>query len=237
METYSYGIDFFSDEVLENAVHRLMRRVDDALIRHNPHTNIIDPFAAIFEASLLKISLDEWFPTEVTRQLNKTLSNAVGDFHQDLLGRLPGWESTGTSGGYYDLKSTKPFGVNQQLAIAEVKNKYNTLNSGGKEKIYDNFQNLRALPEYKNHTFYLIEIIQRQSSGDIEWQLSNRAARKDIRRIGAQQVYAETTGQGDAFFRLFNAVTRVLEEKYGFDQQSSQSISAAELFGKAYDRG
>ncbi|MDR3070742.1 MAG: Eco47II family restriction endonuclease, partial [Propionibacteriaceae bacterium] len=132
--SYSYGIDFFSDDVLEGAVSRLLARVDAARQNHDIHKNVIDPFAALFEATHMRISIEDWFPVEIQRQINKSLTNAVGDFHQELIGKLPGWNSTGKSGGVVDLEHFGPFGANGKPAMAEVKNKFNTMSSKTQER-------------------------------------------------------------------------------------------------------
>lgn len=232
--TYSYGIDFLSDEILEHTIAKLLARVQPGRHKSNPHRNVIDPFAAAFEATSLALTLDDWFPTETARQINKAVTNAVGDFHQELLGHLPGWRSTGTTGGFIDLRRDEPFGVNNQPALAEVKNKFNTMNSGGQQKIYDNFQNMCSQPEYKKHTFYLIEVIQKTPSGDVEWAPGNRATRPDIRRIGAAQVYAESTGQPDAFAAMFRAVVQVLTKKHDFHNGNDSVTTIDDLFTRAY---
>ena len=83
------------------------------------YSNVIDPFSALFEAMSINIKLSGWIKKEKSRQLQKTIQNAIGIFHQEILGSFSGWKSLGT-GSVVDL-------VNEDLKIiAEVKNKYNT---------------------------------------------------------------------------------------------------------------
>ena len=88
--------------------------------------NTIDPFSAIFDAALKGVSADEWMTLELARQNQKSLQNAIGTFHQRLLGSVDGWEDQ-AAGGSVDLRN------DARTVIAEVKNKYNTMNSSSSE--------------------------------------------------------------------------------------------------------
>ena len=234
MEKFTYGIDFIEDSVLESLLSSLLGRVAAAKQKNNPHKNIIDPFTAMFQATSLQISIDDWFPTEENRQINKSISNAVGDLHQELIGQLPGWRSTGRNGGVVDLVHEAPYGPNNQPVLAEVKNKFNTMNAGAQEKLYDNLQNALGWPTYKNYSGYLIQIIQRKPSGDVPWWPSKRAERDDIRRIGAKQVYADATGNPEAFTELFLAIRKVLQQHHGLNFSSDDDLMIMALFDRAF---
>jgi hypothetical protein len=82
--------------------------------------NIIDPFSAIFEMSGFEIDYLTWLKSETTRQAQKTLQNHIGDFHQNILGYSEGWTNMKV-GNVIDLVSEK------NKAIAEIKNKFNTI--------------------------------------------------------------------------------------------------------------
>ncbi|MCQ9172441.1 Eco47II family restriction endonuclease [Corynebacterium amycolatum] len=234
-ERYSYGINFFTDTQLKGAIVELMSAARKARERQNIHKNVIDPFSAIFEASSLGVTMNEWRDLERQRQANKSLTNAVGAFHQHLIGCLPGWESTGRSGGLYDLKSSRPFGPMGKPVIAELKNKFNTMNKSGKSAQYEEFEHILRMPEYKgNFTCYLIEVIQKNRTNDQPWVIPNHGYREDIRLVCAADVYADATGQDDAFEKLFKAIKAVLEDEYGFSD-GVESETALDLFELAFN--
>lgn len=234
MTTYSYGLDFFSDSFLEDEVAKLISKISKSRKKHNPYKNVIDPFGAVFEAALNNTALEEWFPAEVTRQMNKTLSNAIGDFHQNLLGGLPGWSNLGASGGIVDLVHEGNFGALQKPAIAEVKNKFNTLNAGGKEHIYDGFQDAMRW-SYQGHVCYLIEIIPKKQKPDSPWRVANRGLNENIRLISAVEVYALSTGDSKAFKKLFSALNMILSRHYNYDLTPEADSLAGELFNRAFE--
>ena len=166
-----------------------------------------------FELALSSKTPEEWSEREIERQVNKALANALGDFHQALIGELPGWKSTGATGGLFDLIHENPFGSRGRPVIGEVKNKFNTLNAGGQRNTYDTFQNILNMPNYKGYDCYLIQVVQKRPSGDVVWFPSQRGRREDIRMIGAQELYSLSTGNTRAFQDFFAAICAVLDAR------------------------
>jgi hypothetical protein len=99
----------------------------------NIHRNVIDPFSALFDALRQDISVEQWLTQETMRQSQKTLQNAIGDFHQKILGSVVGWDDLGT-GHIFDLKN------DSEKIIAEIKNKHNTTKGNHKVAIYDDLK-------------------------------------------------------------------------------------------------
>ncbi|MDY5129816.1 Eco47II family restriction endonuclease [Actinotignum urinale] len=230
-----YGVDFFPEGVLQKEIDKVIDRVHRAKETKNIHKNVLDPFATVFEAALTRLSVEQWLEQEVIRQTNKALSNAIGDFHQAMIGFLPGWQSLGGSGKRFDVVHEGSFGVTQQPVIADVKNKFNTLNASGKEKLYQEFMEAKRLPEYKKYTCYLVEVIQKHPTGDREWAPSDFGTRPDIRIIGARELYERSTGDKDAFTKFFNAIVHYLHDTYGQQGSALTSPLITELFTRAFE--
>lgn len=229
MSTYSYGIDFFDDATLETEINTLLARASKKV---DPHKNVVDPFAILFQAAIADSKISDWQGLEIARQSNKSLTNALGDFHQTMLGKLPGWESTGASGGLVDLKHPTPFGMRQTPALAEVKNKFNTMNSSGQLKQFETFQDILRIPEYKSYTCYLIQVIQQAPHDDIPWKIPGRGEQENIRIISAPRVYALSTGDSRAFPKFLRAVLQVLEQRHGLTFDGEDEHALADLLGR-----
>lgn len=74
------------------------------------------------------MSKEEIGTIEKSVALTKTFQNAIGDFHQEVLGSAKGWRSTGTSGGVLDIMSDNPIKqAGNKKILAEVKMRYNTI--------------------------------------------------------------------------------------------------------------
>ena len=234
-----YGLSFMDSQNLYKATDKLVRRIESARSNANPYKNVVDPFGALFDAGLVTgLTSKDWLNTERSRQIGKSLSNAVGDFHQELIGYLPGWESTGLSGGVVDLVHTGPFGERKTPVIAELKNKHNTMNSSSAEALHTRFQDALKWPNYKNYTAYLIEVIPKKPGGkDEPWAPAGRGKIDKIRRIDAASIYKISSG-GDshAFEKLFNVLPEVLMDIKGENRDLltiQQDSGFRDLFRKA----
>ncbi|WP_181150365.1 MULTISPECIES: Eco47II family restriction endonuclease [unclassified Arthrobacter] len=207
------GIDPDRFELITN---QFFNKVTSAREQIDINKNVVDPFAAVIEAAASNLSMIEWVRAEVDRQLQKALSNHVGYYHQELIGLLPGWESTGTSGGNYDAIHRTPFQTNigSYPVIAEVKNKHNTMNSSSTSKLRENFISYLGRPEFKGYVAYLIQIIPRPGRNtDIPWVVNRYGEWDKIRLIDAKTVYERSTQDPDALRKVFEAIPVVLSSK------------------------
>jgi len=114
-------LSFISNEDLYNHVRVVLETTQQAsdLAEENLYSNVVDPFSALFDALRQKITLVGWASQEKTRQIQKTMQNALGEFHQAVLGSMDGWENLPV-GHVIDVRNTK------KKIIAEIKNKHNT---------------------------------------------------------------------------------------------------------------
>ncbi len=177
-------------------------------------TNTIDPFSALFDAMHQGISLEQWLDQEKARQTQKTLQNALGGFHQEILGSIPGWESMGT-GNVFDLKNDK------LKIIAEVKNKYNTTKGNHKVAIYDDLKD-QLKTKYKGYTSYYVEVIPKGKTvynkpftPPDNRTHKRRAVRNDIRVIDGKSFYGLAAGDSEAIKKFYNALPIVIKELLG----------------------
>ena len=203
-------------------------------------TNAIDPFSALFDALLQGISLKQWLEQEKARQTQKTLQNALGGFHQEVLGSIPGWISLGT-GNVFDLKN------DSLKIIAEVKNKYNTTKGNHKVAIYDDLNGQLGVG-YKGYKAYYVEIIpKKRMVYDKPFTPSDnrthqrRDAREDIRVIDGKSFYELATGDSEAIKKLYNVLPAVINNLLSKDgnktnhsyQQGDDSSFSADIIRDA----
>jgi Eco47II restriction endonuclease len=140
-------LDFVEDQKLEKIITNVLTKGKDAIsnVRAEKkfHYNVIDPFSVIFEMASFEMSLDQWTTNEKTRQAQKTLSNAIGNFHQDILGSIDDWQCLAT-GNIVDIVN------HDKKIIAEIKNKHNTLKGSDKSGLYSKLEDLVMR---KGHTY------------------------------------------------------------------------------------
>jgi len=209
-------VSWIADEDFKLVTASLIDSVENGIKKSNENLtrNVIDPFTLLFEMSLFQLSGDDWKENEVHRQAQKALTNAVGNFHQKLLGRLTGWQDLGTE-NQVDLCNA------QKRIIAEVKNKFNTLNAGGLVKLYDTLNTLVSKKEsmFKGYVSYYVEIIPKNGIRFDEcFTPSNSSTGTKcnenplVRRIDGASFYALATGVEDALKQMFMVLPGVIRD-------------------------
>ena len=174
--------------------------------------NVIDPFSAAFNCLVKGIAPSNWLELEKARQIQKTLEDSLGRFHQDVLASMPGWTRVGLT----DI-------VNRDLMIiAEVKNKYNTTKGVDKVRIYDDLQNMLGHKDYWDFAGYYVEVIPRSPRPyDVPFTPSDnrahiRRAKNDrIRRIDGCSFYARASGHEGALRILYHTLPKVISDILG----------------------
>jgi len=207
-------LSWITDEQLKLALEKLINAVKKGKMKAEKDfsRNVIDPFAATFTMSLLELSYVQWKHTELHRQAEKSLTNAVGGFHQNVLGCIKGWEDLQTS-NQVDLVNY------EHKIIAEIKNKYNTLNAGGTVALYKRLSELvnNKSSCFKGYTAYYVTIIPGTPDGvDTIFAPSDNATGEHctldekIRVIDGVRFYALASGSPSAFSDLYKALHQVL---------------------------
>lgn len=227
-------LNFVSDQRILELATEVFDSVRKAELRvkKNLDKNVIDPFSAVFDAARSGLTIDEWFESERNRQVQKTLQNAIGTFHQRLLGSMPGWIDT-KSGGSVDLRS------DARKIIAEVKNKHNTMNSSSAEAVFKKFENhLRYVD--KGFVAYLVAIVPKSPHRyDRAWTHSAKLAsqRQDIREIDGASFYALVTGDENALAQIYQKLIESLSILTADHQRQLMSDAKTRvLFDKVYGK-
>lgn len=225
-------LPYISDELLLKYTKDVLDRVLVAYTESEEqiHSNVIDPFSALFDAMRQGITMTDWLNQERSRQVQKTLQNAVGDFHQNILGSVEGWQNPGRGGGY-DLIS------HDNKILVEIKNKHNTLNSSAAESTYRKLA--RYIDEdYKGYTAYAVFIVPKHVSDyDTPWSPNQirMPLRDDIRKVDGESFYDLVTGHKDSLEQLFDILPEVIASELHLDSiDPHEKFVFKELFTKAY---
>ncbi|WP_439273579.1 Eco47II family restriction endonuclease [Pseudochrobactrum sp. HB0163] len=228
---------YISDQNLDAALKKLYDRAQAGLKRAKDDfdRNVIDPFSLIFEMDQFGIATpNDWVRFEERRQAQKNLVQAVGNFHQDILGSVEGWINTGHGGGV-DLISE------ENRILAEVKNKHNTIKGSDRTGLYDSLAD-EVLPKnskYHGYTAYYVEIIPKgEKRFDKPFTPSTRQtglqkpANDKIRTIDGASFYKLVTGRDHALKELFEVLMTDLSNKYNLDKAKKDVIYS--YFNKAF---
>lgn len=233
-------LSWISDEKLISACTRLASAVQQGKqqVESRFDRNVIDPFGACFSMALLNMSANEWKRTEIHRQIDKALSNAIGAFHQQILSSINGWEDLNNS-NQVDLVNT------ERKIIAELKNKHNTLNAAGTITLYKKLSEMVNSKSscYKGFTSYYVTIIPKSPSGvdglffPSDNALGERCKQDEkIRVIDGLRFYSLASGSSTALQDLFKAIPVVFHDQRIGDIQEKDYAFSSLLFCKAYDK-
>ena len=117
------------------------------------YRNKIDTFKLTFDAKFNDLDEEKVIETEILRQIDKSINNAIGTFHEQILGGIEGFERGSLSG--FDIKA------NDDTLFADIKNKHNTMNSSAAESL---FQKLAHFADtYKQAKCYWVQILAKGS--------------------------------------------------------------------------
>ncbi len=120
-------LPWVSEADFERELERLKTSYKDALNKAEERRkrNVVDPFSSLMIAETFGMTTAEELSfSQDTESATRGSSNAIGHFHQGILGSVAGWENYNRG---YDLRSEK------QKMIVELKNKHNTLNDNDKK--------------------------------------------------------------------------------------------------------
>lgn len=200
MEKYDeYKISFINKKNFEKHVSETIEKYDETLNKidlNKFNSNIIDPIKLTFDKALFRKSWEDVIELEIHRQRDKSNTNAIGYFHQNMFKYINNCEVP-TEG--FDVIFTKKDGNH---ICVEMKNKHNTMNANSSQKTYINLQN--HILECPNDECYLVEVIAPKSR-NIPWEISvdkKHCKNEKIRRVSIDQFYKIVTGVDDAFHQI-----------------------------------
>lgn len=205
----NWNLDFITKEDLKEHIKNTIatyERTLDGINLDRFNSNIIDPIKMVFDSKVYRKNIEEVIQDELTRQRDKTNSNAIGYFHQNMFRYLANCEVPKEG---FDVIYTN---ANGQKIYVEMKNKHNTMNSSSSQKTY-----MRMLNKVANDTeaiCYLVEVIAKNSQ-NIVWKVSldnQRVENERIRRVSIDKFYEIVTGDSEAFYKLCMVIPEIIDE-------------------------
>lgn len=194
-----YNISFIKQEDFEKHVAKTIATYNETLKSIDLtkfNSNIIDPIKLTFDKALFRKSIEEIIELEIHRQRDKSNTNAIGYFHQNMFRYIGGCEVPQQG---FDVIVTQKDG---KKIYVEMKNKHNTMNSSSAQKTYIGMQN--QILKNPDDKCFLVEAIA-PCSRNIAWGCSidnHHVSDERIRRVSMDKFYAIVTGIEDAFYQI-----------------------------------
>ena len=204
-----WNLDFIDRNDFKKHVSDTIKTYDNTLKGidlHSFNSNIIDPIKLTFDSKVYRKTIEEVIENELVRQRDKTNTNAIGYFHQNLFKYIDNCEVPNVG---FDVIYTRP---NGSRVYVEMKNKHNTMNSSAAGKTYIKMQS--QLLEDDDCACFLVEAIAKKSQ-NIKWSTTvdgKNVSHKKIRRVSLDQFYALVTGENDALYQMCMVLPKVIEK-------------------------
>lgn len=200
----NYNLGFISNDDIYKHVKDTVESYRREITLNQFNENIIDPIKLTFDSKVYGRTLRQAIEDECFRQIDKSNTNRIGYFHQNLFNYAGnGW-----------IVPKEGFDVeNDGLHIyVELKNKHNTMNSASSQKTYMKMQ--AKLLDDDKATCYLVEAISKKSK-DETWKITlDKRARSHnrIRRMSMDKFYELVFGDPMAFYNLCIALPDIIQD-------------------------
>lgn len=217
-------LSFISDEHLlfciEN-LHKSYLKAKANVSKKKFYKNKIDTIKLTFDAKFNDLDEETLIKTEINRQIDKSINNSIGTFHEQILGGISGYEMGNLSG--FDIKAT------DNTLFADLKNKHNTMNSSSAESL---FQKLAKYADtYKQAKCYWVQVLAKNSFNE-KWfgEINGKEySHSRVFKISGDQFYKLLSGKENALCELYQVLPQAISD-YLSKQESEvlQNNSALE---------
>ncbi len=200
-------VSYISDDHLLKCIANLYKsylKAKSNVSKKNFYSNKVDTIKLTFDSNFNNINEESLIQAEILRQIDKSINNSIGTFHEQVLGGIPGYEVGVLSG--FDIKAT------DDTLFADIKNKHNTMNSSSSEALFQKLA--RYADSYKKAKCYWVQILAKSSfyelwSGEIN---GKEYSHSRVYKISGDQFYALLTGKDDALFQLYKALPNAIND-------------------------
>jgi len=200
-------VNFISDQHLLTCIgnlHNAYLKAKNNITKKNFYSNKVDTIKLTFDSKFNDIDEEQLIQSEILRQIDKSINNSIGTFHEQILGGIKGFEAGNLSG--YDIKAI------DNTLFADIKNKHNTMNSSAAEALFQKLK--RYADDYKQAKCYWVQILAKGSfcelwSGDIN---GKEYSHSRVYKISGDQFYALLSGQQDAMLQLYKALPIAIKD-------------------------
>src|SRR3989339_268847 len=191
-------VKFISDEHLLYCIANLYKaylKAKNNITKKNFYTNKVDTIKLTFDSKFNNIDEESLIQAEILRQIDKSINNSIGTFHEQILGGIKGFEVGILSG--FDIKAK------DDTLFADIKNKHNTMNSSSAEALFQKLA--RYADTYKKAKCYWVQILAKGSFNELwKGEINGKEySHSRVFKISGDQFYALLSGQSDAFFQHY----------------------------------
>jgi len=217
-------VKFISDEHLLYCIANLYKaylKAKNNITKKNFYTNKVDTIKLTFDSKFNNIDEESLIQAEILRQIDKSINNSIGTFHEQILGGIKGFEIGKLSG--FDIKAK------DDTLFADIKNKHNTMNSSSAESL---FQKLKGYADnFKKANCYWVQILAKGSFNELwKGEINGKEySHSRVYKISGDQFYALLSKQDDALFQLYKTLPIAIRDYLNSIEQNQKEIQNSAL--------
>lgn len=200
-------VNFISDEHFINCIanlHAAYLKAKNNITKKSFYANKVDIVKLTFDAKFNEIDEENLIQAEILRQIDKSINNSIGTFHEQILGGIKGFEVGNLSG--FDVKA------NDDTLFADIKNKHNTMNSSSAEALFQKLA--RYADTYKKSKCYWVQVLAKSSFCELwKGEINGKEySHSRVFKISGDQFYALLSEEKDALFQLYKCLPRAVKD-------------------------
>lgn len=217
-------VDFIEDDHFLKCIgnlHAAYVSAKEKISKKKFYKNKVDTIKLTFDTTFNGVDQESIIETEILRQIDKSINNSIGTFHEEILGGIVGFETGNQSG--YDIKA------NDGSLFADVKNKHNTMNSSSAEALFQKLA--RFADDNKEAKCYWVQILANGSFNKLwKGQINGKEySHSRVYKISGDQFYRLLTGRDNAFFELYTALPVAIKDFLDNSNQKSTKTANSAL--------
>ena|SRR5690554_327771 len=198
-------VNFISDEHLLNCIenlHKSYLKAKNNVSKKSFYTNKVDTIKLTFDAKFNDINEDDLIQSEILRQIDKSINNSIGTFHEQILGGIKGYEIGNLSG--FDIKA------NDDSLFAVFGS--SDLSKNISDSVFEKLAN--SARTYVNAKFYYVQLDDVSETNE-KWIIGHEeysVSQKRVFKVFLKEFYALLAKQENALFQLFEILSNVITE-------------------------
>lgn len=188
-------LNFISDEHFLECIknlHNSYLKAKNNISKKNFYTNKVDTIKLTFDSKFNDINEEDLIQAEILRQIDKSINNSIGTFHEQILGGIEGFEVGNLSG--FDVKAND----DTLFAIFGSKNTSQNISDAIFEKLAS-----AARIFLKAKLYYVF--LDDDSDTNEKWVIGHEeysVSQKRVFKISLKEFYAEVAKQENAYEQL-----------------------------------
>jgi hypothetical protein len=198
-------VDFISDKHLLTCIaglHKSYLKAKQNITKSSFYNNKVDTIKLTFDSKFNNIDEESLIQAEILRQIDKSINNSIGTFHEQILGGIVGYEVGNLSG--FDIKAKD----NSLFAIF----KNEEISKNIEDCIFERLTKDARI--FENAKFYLVDFTIHSKFME-KWVIGNeeyKVSHKNVFKISGKSFYDLLTNTNNSLKLIDESILTILNE-------------------------